>query len=68
MTETRLEQTQERHNGLKSQYQNFEHLLAMNRQSNEIARQFTQARTTLVPGCHTQILTKEGQISMVSLL
>jgi len=43
MSETRLEQTAERHSDLKTQYENLEHQLAMNRQSNNIAfaHQFT---------------------------
>merc|ERR1719483_1782276 len=37
MSETRLEQTEERHRDLKAQYENLEHQLAINRQSNNIA-------------------------------
>jgi len=41
MTETRIEQTRERHRDLTAQYRNYEQMLEMNRQSNDIARHFT---------------------------
>merc|ERR1719278_2525560 len=43
MSETRLEQTEERHTDLRAQYENLEHQLAINRQTNDIAfaHQFT---------------------------
>jgi len=44
LTETRLEQTKERHDALKAQYKNHLHNLAINLQSNAIAHQFTQDR------------------------